>query len=156
MDAEFCVLGGVAVFGEDSLIFDIWDVYQQGHIIRAANMAEAAKRDTAHTDARLHNEVLRLESKIDGLALICQAVVEILRDRGGVAEAEIIAKMKEIDDRDGRSDGRIVGKPTKCPKCHRPSHTRQRVCMYCSAPIEEGMLVEKPLTVGSRDKPRTV
>lgn len=137
------------------MIFDIWDVYQQGHIVRAAKMAEAAKRDSAHTDARLHNEVLRLESKIDGLALICQAVAEILRDHGGVSETDIVAKMKEIDDRDGRSDGRIVGKPTACPKCHRPAHTRQRVCMYCSTPIEEGMLVEKPLT-RPRGKPRTV
>jgi hypothetical protein len=139
------------------LIYDLWDVYQQGQISSAADAASAAKRDAAHTDARLHREVLRLESKIDGLALICQALVEILRDRGGVSEADIEAKMREIDDRDGRSDGRIVGKPTKCPKCQRPAHTRQRVCMYCSAPIAGGMLVERPLTAKSartRAKPR--
>lgn len=128
------------------MIYDIWDVYQHGQIGDAARTAEAAQRDAQHTDARLQQEVLRLESKIDGLALICQALTEILRDSGGVSEASIEAKMKEIDDRDGRSDGRIAGKPTECPKCHRPAHTRQRVCMYCSTPIQAGMLVERPLT----------
>ena len=139
------------------MIYDLWDVYQQGQISSAADTAAAAKRDAAHTDARLHNEVLRLESKIDTLALICQALVEILRDRGGVSEPDIEAKMKDIDIRDGRSDGRIIGKPTECPKCHRSAHTRQRVCMYCSTPIEGGMLVERPLTARStrtRGKPR--
>ena len=139
------------------MIYDIWDVYQQGLIGDAARTAEAAKRDASHTDARLHLEVLRLESKIDGLALICQSLVEILRDSGGVSEASIEAKMKEIDERDGRSDGRIAGKPTECPSCHRPAHTRQSVCMYCSTLIQGGMLVERPLTARStrtRGKPR--
>lgn len=126
------------------MIDDIWNVYQQGQIGSAAGTAETAKRDAAHTGARLHQEVLRLESKIDGLALICQALVEILRDRGGVAEADIEAEMREIDDRDGRADGKIGGKPTVCPRCRRPAHTRQRVCMYCSTPGRSGMLVERP------------
>lgn len=134
------------------MIYDFWDVYQQGLIGSAQETAEAAKRDVGHTDARLHREVLRLESKIDGLALICQALVEILRDRGGVSEVDIEAKVKEIDDRDGRSDGRIAGRPTECPACHRPAHTRQRVCMYCSTPIQGGMIVEKPLTARSLQK----
>ena len=140
------------------MIYDLWDVYQHGQISSARETAEAAKRDAGHTDARLHHEVLRLDSKIDGLAMICQALVEILRDRGGVSEADIEAKMKEIDDRDGRSDGRIAGKPTECPSCRRPAHTRQRVCMYCSTPIQGGMMVERPQTAGrarTRGKPRT-
>jgi hypothetical protein len=139
----------LTVFGEAQVIYDLWDVYQQGQIASATDTAESAKRDATHTDARLHQEVLRLESKIDGLALICQALVEILRDSGGVSEAAMEAKMKEIDDRDGRSDGRIAGHPTECPSCHRPAHTRQRVCMYCSAPIPGGMLVQRPLTARS-------
>jgi hypothetical protein len=135
------------------MIHELWDVYQQGQIGNATDVARAAKRDAAHADVRLHQEVQRLESKIDGLALICQALVEILRDRGGVSETDIEAKVKEIDERDGRSDGRIGGKPTQCPACHRPAHTRQRVCMYCSTPIRGGMLVEKPVNKRSPPPP---
>ena len=63
--------------------YDLWDVFQQAQIQSASEAAEAAKRDAKHADARLHAEVLRLESKIDALALICQALFEILRDKGG-------------------------------------------------------------------------
>jgi hypothetical protein len=139
------------------LLHELWDVYQQGQISSTKYTAEAAKKDAAQTNARLHAEVLRLESKIDGLALICQALVEILRDRGGVLEADIDAKIKEIDERDGRADGRIAGQPVECPSCHRPAHTRQRVCMYCSTHLPGSMLVERPLTARStrtRGKPR--
>jgi len=128
------------------MIYDLWDAYQQGQIDDVTSTADAAKRDAKHTDARLHAEVLRLESKIDALALICQALFEILRDKGGITQTEVEAKIKEIDLKDGHQDGRIQGRPTTCPKCHRPAHTRQQVCMYCSAPILGGMLVERPLT----------
>lgn len=124
---------------------DLWDAFQQGHINDALSAAETAKRDVAHTDERLHRESLRLEAKIDGLALICQALVEILRDRGGVTEEDIEAKVHEIDMRDGRLDGKLAGAATECPQCHRPAHTRQRICMYCSAPIQGGALVERQL-----------
>lgn len=140
------------------MLHELWDVYQQGKIESVTHTAESAKRDGTETAARLHSEVLRLESKIDGLALIAQALVEILRDRGGVSEADIEAKIMEIDERDGRSDGRISGQSVECPSCHRLGHTRQRVCMYCSTPLPSSMLVERPLTARSsrsRGKPRS-
>lgn len=139
------------------MLNELWNVFQQGQISSAKYTAETAKQDAAQTNARLHAEVLRLESKIDGLALICQALVEILRDRGGVSEQDIEAQIKEIDDRDGRTDGRIAGQPVECPSCHRPAHTRQRVCMYCSTALPGSMLVERPQTARStraRGKPR--
>ena len=140
------------------MLYEFWDVYQHGQIRDAARTAESAQVDARHTEARLQQEVLRLESKIDGLALVCQALIEILRDSGGVSESSIEAKIREIDDRDGRADGRITGKPSTCPNCSRSIHSRQRVCMYCSTPIETGMLAEKPLISGStrpRGKPRS-
>jgi len=136
------------------MIYDLWDVFQHGKIAAASGAAEDAKRDARHADTRLHAEVLRLESKIDGLALICQALFEILRDKGGVTQDEVDARMKEIDLRDGRADGRIRGQPTKCPQCKRIAHTRQRVCMYCSAPILGGMLAERTLVARSKSNRR--
>ena len=138
---------------------DLWDVFQQAQNQSASEAAEAAKRDVRHTDERLHNEVLRLESKIDGLAMICQALFEILRDKGGISQEEVEEKIREIDLRDGREDGRIAGRPTECPQCRRPAHTRQRVCMYCSAAIPGGMLVDRPLiprSTRTRGKPPRV
>jgi hypothetical protein len=120
------------------MIYDMWDIYQQAQIEGASRDAEFARRDAEHTAARLHVEVLRLESKLDGLALICQALWELVREKTTLGDADIEAKIKEIDLRDGRKDGRIAGRPTKCANCNRPTHTRQRVCMYCGMPIGQG------------------
>ena len=124
---------------------DLFDVFQQAQIAEAQANAFSAKDDANRTGNRLVTETQRLESKIDGLALICQALIEILRDNGGVSENMIKKKIREIDLRDGRADGRIVGKPLECPQCRRPAHTRQKVCMYCGTTVKIGMLVEKPL-----------
>jgi hypothetical protein len=127
------------------LLPDLFDVFQQGQIAQAQANASSAKDDASRTGNRLVSETQRLESKIDGLALICQALIEILRDSGGVSESAIEKKIREIDLRDGKADGRIIGKPLECTQCRRPAHTRQKVCMYCGTAIKNGMLVEKPL-----------
>jgi hypothetical protein len=136
------ISSGVFKWGKQAMI-DLWDVFQQAQIHSAANQADSAKQDSARTDRQLQTETQRLESKIDGLALICQALYEVLRERTAISEQEIEAKIKEIDLRDGRSDGRITGHPTQCPNCNRTAHTRQNVCMYCSTPIPGGHLFEK-------------
>jgi hypothetical protein len=123
---------------------DLFDAYQQGLIADIQAKLKTARGETVRTEEHLQSETQRLEAKIDGLALICQALIEILRDSGGVAESTIEDRIREIDLRDGRADGRIAGSPTECSRCSRPAHTRQRVCMYCGTRIESGMLVEKP------------
>ena len=126
----------------------LWNAYQQGQIGSATADAEFAKHDGERTAARLQSETMRLESKIVALALICQALWEIVREKTNLTEKDIEDKMREIDLRDGRRDARITGHPTECPRCHRPAHTRQKICMYCAAPITVGHLVEKPMPKG--------
>jgi hypothetical protein len=110
----------------------------------ATDTAEYAKRDVAQTSARLHKKGLRLEAKIDRLALISQALWELVRAKADLCDKDIEARIAEIDARDGRIDGRITGRPANCPKCARPVHTRHRVCLYCGAAVHDGHLVEKP------------
>ena len=126
------------------MIDDIWDIFQQEGIQTAAANAEIARRDVRHTAARVHADVLRLDSKVDGLALICQALWEVVREKTDLREEDIERKIREIDLRDGRKDGRMMGRPIACPGCNRPTHTRQRVCMYCGSALRDGRLVEKP------------
>jgi ribosomal protein L32 len=125
------------------MLYDLWDLFQQGQIASARDTAEFAKRDAAQNADRLHKEVLRLDAKIDRLAIISQALWELVRDKTGVTEKDIEARIAEIDARDGRKDGKITGRPTTCPKCDRPAHTRHRVCPYCGAALDKGHIVEK-------------
>ena len=125
-------------------MIDIWDMFQQAQIDSATWKADSARRDATQASDRLHSEVLRLEAKIDGLALVCQALWELVRQETGLREGDIAKKIEEIDLRDGKKDGRITGRPLKCGKCGRPTHTRQRACMYCGETVGSGHIVEKP------------
>lgn len=122
---------------------DLWDVFQQGQIADASARAEGARHDAQ----RAHDTALalqsRLEAKIDHLALITQALWELLRERTSLDDADVEAKMAEIDRRDGRHDGRISGAMTECQACRRPVHSRQRACPYCGVAQYGGMLVER-------------
>lgn len=116
--------------------YELFDVFQQGLIDDARYKAESAKRDSEQNSIRLHQEVQRLNAKIDGLALICEALWELLREQTSLSGELIHEKIREIDLRDGRRDGRMSGNPTTCSSCGRTSHTRNAFCMYCGTAIE--------------------
>lgn len=126
-------------------MIDLWDVYQHKQIADLQASQSLNNLDSIKSGEKLYKEVQRLESKIDGLALICQALLEVLQEKTNISDSEIEQKIKEIDIRDGREDGRMTGKVSPCPKCSRPAHTRQRTCMYCGTEILEGNTVEKSL-----------
>ncbi|MBT9568352.1 MAG: zinc ribbon domain-containing protein [Thiobacillus sp.] len=121
----------------------LWDLLQQGQIGQANATAESAKQSSANNAERLHKEVLRLEARMERLAIITQGLWELLREKADLTEKDIEAKIAEIDIRDGRKDGKILGKPTTCPKCERPTHTRLRSCPYCGTALDKGHIVEK-------------
>lgn len=121
----------------------LWDLLQQGRIGQANTTAESAKQASANNAERLHSEVLRLEAKIDRLAIITQGLWELLSEKTGLTTEDIEARIAEIDIRDGRKDGKIMGKPTTCAKCARPTHTRLRSCPYCGTALDKGHIVEK-------------
>lgn len=124
------------------MIFDLWDIVQQIQINEANRTAGYAKDSSRSNSDRIHNEVQRLEAKIDTLAIISQAMWEILREKTGLTEKDIEAKIAEIDIRDGRQDGKITGKPTQCPACDRPTHTRLKACPYCGTALNKPHVVE--------------
>ncbi|MDB5387543.1 MAG: hypothetical protein JWM11_3189 [Planctomycetaceae bacterium] len=62
----------------------------------------------AEAEARtLQNEVREMSNKLNRLTLISQTMWELLRERTGLTNAEIVDKMHEIDLRDGVADGKI-------------------------------------------------
>jgi len=125
------------------MLFDLWDIVQQGQISQAKTTAEFARQDSANNAERLHKEVQRLEARMDRLSIITQALWELINEKTSLTESDIEAKITDIDIRDGRKDGKITGRPTSCPKCARPAHTRQRTCPYCGEALSKGHIVEK-------------
>jgi predicted Zn-ribbon and HTH transcriptional regulator len=122
---------------------DLWDIYQHGQIEAASAKAEAAHDTALNAEERATRHVARLEAKIDNLALVSQALWELVRERTNLSDDDIRRKVLEIDERDGRRDGRLLGTPTKCSGCGRTAHTRQSACMYCGTAIDRKHVFER-------------
>lgn len=56
----------------------------------------------------LENRIESLQSEVGQLAIVIEALLESLADRGILTREELARKMSEIDARDGVVDGRIT------------------------------------------------
>ena len=107
----------------------LFDLYQQGQISDAADTAHRAHSKVAST----RDDVTLLQRRVETLALTCQALWELLRERAQLTDSQLLDKMREIDMRDGRQDGAMSRSTTACPSCKRPNGSNARKCIYCSA-----------------------
>jgi hypothetical protein len=108
-----------------------WDVYQTGQIAEAKTDAIEAKAQAAQFAERVRD----LEFTTSRLALACQAMWELLRERSAITDQDLLAKMNEVDLRDGTKDGRMTPIVVACPKCGKPSNTKHSRCLYCGADL---------------------
>ncbi|MCC6231895.1 MAG: hypothetical protein IT580_04585 [Verrucomicrobiales bacterium] len=118
---------------------DLFDLYQQGSIYEAKEQAEAAQNQSAEMAAK----VRILQRRTDSLALACQALWELLRERTELTDADLIARMQKVDLRDGAADGRMTPVPVKCPACQRLSNSRREDCLYCGARLPGSQVLER-------------
>jgi len=83
-----------------------------------------------------------VEEKVDSLALICQAMWELLEERG-FDSADLMKKIEEIDLRDGVVDGKMT-RLSHCPECKHKLGKRHNQCFWCGASIpQNNFLAEK-------------
>ena len=103
----------------------MWAMYRQMSTVqRSASRAEGKAE-------RVADRIRMLEDKIDSLALVCQGIWELLSESVPDAENALIEKVKEIDMRDGKLDGKMGRIQTHCSQCDRPLHKRHKKCLYC-------------------------
>lgn len=110
----------------------LWDVHQQGQIGEARSEAKDAGRKAESAAAKLE----RMERQLDRVTIACQAMWEIIRDRGGATESMLKAKIEEIDLRDGRKDGKISGTVFECPSCGAKTNSKRKNCVICGEEVE--------------------
>jgi len=85
------------------------------------------------TNRQLHDDYLYLEGRIEKLTLICRALFELLQKEHGWDEDKLMAKVAEVDLRDGSLDGRLAKPIFDCPECGRKVNARHGRCLYCGA-----------------------
>lgn len=111
---------------------------------RAEIQSARSKASNAENKARAAEiDLTRLEARLDTLTLTCQAMWEVIRDQAGLTDEGILARMEEIDLRDGQKDGRLRQAPVDCPNCGRTANSRRKMCMYCGQAIESEHVFDK-------------
>ncbi len=87
---------------------------------------------TAHLAAEADLKVDRLEREVNHLALICEGLWNLLKEKHGYSDADLVSKVTAVDLKDGRLDHRKAPTgPRQCPKCHRVVLRYQASCLYC-------------------------
>ncbi len=109
----------------------VWNAYQQQQIHRLTKTSDAVKDAVAQDQASLQVSVRAMEKKLDSLALICRAMFELLEEKTGVSEQELIRKITEVDLRDGAADGKMTAKAKPCPSCDSMMSPKFNRCLFC-------------------------
>lgn len=81
-----------------------------------------------------------LEQEVRRLTLMNQALWEVLRQRLGLTDEDLLQKVKEVDLRDGIEDGRMTEVGLECPTCGRVSSSKHWRCLYCGQQFERPIM----------------
>ena len=94
----------------------------------AAEATRAARRAETSTDV--------LQGQVDRLALAVEALWTLLRDKTGITDDELRDRIRDIDLKDGKLDGKVSRAPSTCQACGRVVSKRHRRCLYCGAEVD--------------------
>lgn len=121
---------------DNSLPDFTWELPQNlppfGSPVGGGSKPPAGRRAEAGPQAERLRE---LEFSLHRVALASQAMWELVRGRLELSDADLLAKMNEIDLRDGAKDERMSTRPASCSKCNRTSSTKNSRCIYCGNPL---------------------
>jgi hypothetical protein len=105
--------------------------------------ASQTARD-ARTMARdAERELAALQRRVDFLTIASQAMWELLRERLGMSDQQILDRIKVVDLRDGKADGKISKSILSCPQCQRNNQSGQSQCVYCGTALPIGQLFDR-------------
>ena len=98
-----------------------------------SSAGDAVPRRTGRTEDA---DVQALQSEVERLLLITEALWRIAKERLGCDENELIRQITLIDLEDGKLDSRKpTTAPKPCPKCGRVLSKHRPRCLFCGEPI---------------------
>lgn len=112
---------------------NITDLLFKRNATREREGKQADDLSRNRTSDQLHEDYIHLEHRVEKLALISRALWEILSEDKGISEEDLLARVTEIDLRNGHLDGRLVPKVIECPECHHKMSSRHDHCIYCGS-----------------------
>ena len=107
---------------------DRWNQLLQSHPTLTADIR--LERDPAKLAAMLDE----LDARLNRQLLLVGALCEVLEAAGLVSPAQLLSRMEQIDQRDGRADGRLGHNTScRCRACGRVSAGPRNRCIYCGS-----------------------
>lgn len=99
--------------------------------------ATGGQSGAAAVARRAESKIDLQEMDIERLLLITQALWEILKEKHGYSDVDLIKRVAEIDMRDGALDGAVKtgSGPQACPHCGRTLLGKRPICLYCGKPV---------------------
>lgn len=110
----------------------IWEIHQQTKIHQAESSARKAESKVDRVDF----EIREIRRQMERLTLACQSMWELIRETTDLTEADLDAKILEVDGRDGVVDGKISRQVSDCPHCGRKTNSRRSNCLMCGGELE--------------------
>ena len=96
--------------------------------------AVSAQGQSQARSVRTDLEFVRCD--IERLLMITEALWGILKEKHGYTDDELMKRVAEIDQRDGKVDGRVAQSPPgSCPRCNRTLERKRPFCLYCGQAI---------------------
>jgi hypothetical protein len=109
----------------------MWDILQEMRL-----NDHSQRHNNARTNARTAGrDTDRLERYVKKMALVNQALFEILQEKVGITDEELRHKISEVDLRDGVADGHLEAAPLTCPKCQTKVTAGALSCPTCGAKV---------------------
>ncbi|MEM6393047.1 MAG: hypothetical protein AAF797_09765 [Planctomycetota bacterium] len=101
-----------------------------------AHQSASSARSEARSAA---SSVRDMEQRLDRLLLVNVALWSLLQEKTGLTEADLMERVRMLDEMDGRADGKASGpKVSPCHACGRPVPARRDKCPYCGAVKRRG------------------
>ncbi len=104
--------------------------------VQAGQAQTSADNASSAANAAL-SKMEMMQADLERLLMITEALWLIIKENNLVSDDELVAKIREVDLRDGRLDGRVAKQNNPdCPKCGRTVIGKHPVCLYCGSPVE--------------------
>ena len=118
----------------------IWDFIQQVQIENLKARQGSGESGVEHAASRSRMRDAELHDRIGQLVLLSQAMWELMSERFGITTADLAARVREIDARDGRVDSKksvVAEAQVRCPSCQAVVPAGKTVCQFCGAEVLE-------------------
>ena len=117
----------------------IWNLSQEQRL----NGLNSATRGIQNQAERARQDVRDNDSRIDRLALVCEAMWSLIQECTDLTEKDLAQRVTDLDLKDGQLDGKFVKDIVNCDECGAAiSHKYQR-CLFCGQAYDTGTAFAK-------------